>query len=161
MNKLCCCIICCATARVGPGKCQRCDKEMELCECGILARCGWVWGRGFVGSLAGHDLPFLVWLSCWFSAAKTPQVDLLLLFLCKTWDDTSARLIQSKAFDTLKTVFFFFLLCCVSYCIWNILFDPRWWCGYLIPAAHQELSHCCPNNWPGFKGVTTQGLKGK
>lgn len=61
----------------------------------------------------------------------------------------------------IKDCFFFFLLCCVSYCIWNILFDPRWWCGYLIPAAHQELSHSCPNNWPGFKGVTTQGLKGK
>lgn len=122
MNKLCCCIICCATARVGPGKCQRCDKEMELCECGILARCGWVWGRGFVGSLAGHDLPFLVWLSCWFSAAETPQVDLLLLFLCKTWDDTSARLIQSKAFDTLKTVFFFFTVLCkllhLKYPVW-------------------------------------------
>lgn len=158
MNKFCCSTICCVAACCGTRYMSKVWQRD-----GIL--CVWNFGTLWLGLRERvHGEPCWTWpspsgvqLSCWFSSAETPQVDLLLLFLCKTWGDTNACLIMVKVRGLRHKRFF--LLCCVTYCIWNVPFVP-WWCGYLIHTAHQELSHCYWNNWSGFTGVTTEVFKG-
>lgn len=96
----------------------------------------WCSRTGFEGEGLWGGWMNLTFPSQHYSVTDSVQLkdcfDLLLFFVCKTCDGAHTCLIKVRERFLRHTRF---LLCCISYCIWNVKISR--WCEYLTHAA------CC------------------